>query len=97
MSLANEMNTLSKIAVDLDTELNDIYIKFISKIRDKAMKGEKEISWYDNPIYYKFKNPNRNKLLNMLKSKLEREGFRYVYGYQIGKPMGNSQSEYIIW
>jgi hypothetical protein len=97
MCTANEMRAITNQAMNDNEEFNKMYDSFMKKIREKAMAGEREISWYDNPVYYDFKNPNKNKLLEMLKNKLSENGFKYVYGYQIGKPIGNSQSEYIVW
>ena len=98
MSLAAEMINVSRSVRDVDDEFREVFQTAKDRIKEKAMTGAREISWYDAaPIWYDFKNPNRNRLVEMLKQKLEEEGFKYRIGYQIGKPMGNSQSEYIIW
>ena len=98
MSLATEMANVSKSVRDVDDEFKKVFQIAMDRIKEKAMKGDREISFYDiAPVWYDFENPNRNRLVEMLKSKLEEEGFRYRYGYQIGKPLGNSQSEYIVW
>ncbi len=97
MCTANEMRQITNQAINEDEEFNKIYDSFMEKIREKAMNGEREISWYDNPIFYDYDNPNRKRFLEMLKNKLSSNGFKYVYGYQIGKPIGSLQSQYIVW
>lgn len=97
MCTANEMRQIADQAMIENEEFNKIYDSFLKKIREKAMNGEREISWYDNPVFYDFDNPNRRRYLEMLKNKLSSRGFKHVYGYQIGKPISNSQSQYIVW
>ena len=97
MSLADEMKNISDSVRDSSDEFNSIYNKCMERIRACAKDGKREMCWYDNGFYYDFDNPNRAKYLDMLKRKLEDNGFKVRYGYQIGKPVYNSQSEYIVW
>lgn len=97
MSLASDMRNLSQVSASLDTEFKEVYDDFVKKIKARAEQGYREIRLDDNKLAYDFENPNRERLLDMLKQKLQDNGFNLVRGYEIGKPMGSSMSKFIVW
>ena len=97
--LANEMRTLSRDSRNKNNEIiNKYWEDVIDKINEAARKGENEISFYQK-FYYDFDNETYSvqEIRNIIRKKLEDEGFHVVKGYQIGKPMRNSESIYIVW
>lgn len=94
MSLADEMRRVSKSVANCDEEFKGVYKSVLDKIKKAAEEGEHEIVF---GIMCSYSNPNYDRYKRMVIRKLEDEGFRYVYGYQIGKGTGNSMTDYVVW
>ena len=96
--LANEMKNLSETSRNNNDVIKEYWEDVIEKIKESAKEGKNEISFYQK-FYYDFHNEKYDvqELRDIMKKKLEDEGFKVVKGYQIGKGVRNSESMYIIW
>lgn len=89
--LANEMKELSKNSRNNNEKLNEYWEKTIEMIRETARQGLNEMSYVKVAWSHDYDN------YSIMNKKLEDNGFRVVEGWEIGKPMRNSRSKYIIW
>ena len=94
MNLASEMRSISESVMESDIELNELYDKVISLIKNAANSGKRKIVFpYIDGSTISDSRDKKDKLVR----KLNNDGFRVCYGSEISQGIGNWNTEYITW
>ena len=94
MSLASEMRNISDSANNADTKLLKAYEEVINAIKQAASEGKRE------KVFPYFPHETLGEYFDMKEkiiNKLNSDGFKVCKGSQIGKGMGNWETEYVVW
>ena len=93
MSLADEMRTVTNVAVNTDVVMQRYWDKTMEVIRGAAMKGNSYVCFYDccHPCDKDYSKDAEQKLI----TKLRQNGFKVTEKWRIFG--GNQITPYIVW